>query len=192
MLCVAILPCIAGAQLVPSFGVDQWTTCRQTWWTPRGSGRTPYFFPSPALSPKIPTPPPPVAAPRGGSDLGPVLNPAPHQALCRAVGPRTSTTELAPASRPPPPTRPARRGLLAETSPPRGTTVRRAGNSPGVSRNGAPSSTRVAPPSSSPLPSNHPFLHGSTHTWNREHSSKGPSVTPTRPHLHAKTGEFTF
>ncbi|XP_061088029.1 pro-neuregulin-3, membrane-bound isoform isoform X2 [Conger conger] len=113
----------------------------------------------------------PGAQPSAAPSLAPSRR-TPH--LHNRISTRLTTT----TARAPHPPAPAGRDVT-----PRGTTVPRAG--PGNGSDGAPSSTRAAPPSSSP--SNHPSLHATARTWNRERTSKGSSVTPTRPHLHVKT-----
>ena len=156
----------------------------------KGIGQDPIFLSKPSTIPKNPHTTTSSSGPavKVRSQPGtqpsalPTLVPSrwtPH--LHNRISTRLTTT----TARTPHPPAPAGRDVT-----PRSTTVRRPG--PGNGRRGAPSSTRVAPPSSSPSPSNHPSLHGTARTWNRERTSKGPSVTPTRPHLHVKTGELTF
>ncbi|XP_035260614.1 pro-neuregulin-3, membrane-bound isoform-like isoform X2 [Anguilla anguilla] len=152
----------------------------------KGIGQDPIFLSKPSTIPKNPHTTTSSGSPtvrvqsRPGTHPSAVPNLVPsHRTphLHNRISTRltTTTTTCSPHSQPP----------AGQDVTPRSTTVRRTG--PGNGRNSTPSSTRVAPPSSSPSPSNHPFLHGTTRTWNRDRSSKGPSVTPTQPHLHVKT-----
>ncbi|KAI1887221.1 hypothetical protein AGOR_G00203950 [Albula goreensis] len=160
----------------------------------KGVGQDPIFLSKPSAVPKSPhatttTNSSPTEKPRPRPGTHPTATPSatpsatpgrrtPH--LHNRISTRLTTT----TTHMPHPARPAGGDVT-----PRSTTVRRfgPGNGPSNARNGAPSSTRAAPPISSPSPNNHNLLHNSTHVWTHERSSKGPAVTPTRPHLHVKT-----
>ncbi|KAJ8386547.1 hypothetical protein AAFF_G00168730 [Aldrovandia affinis] len=153
----------------------------------KGIGQDPIFLSKPSAVPKNPhtttttTSGSPTARVRPRPGTHPSATPSttpsrrtPH--LHNRISTRLTTTTTHAPHQPPP---------AGRDGTPHSTTVHRVGS--GNGRNVAPSSTRAAPPNSSPSTYNHPLLHNSTHMWNHEHSSKGPSVMPTRPHLHVKT-----
>ncbi|MFT7806032.1 pro-neuregulin-3, membrane-bound isoform-like isoform X1 [Arapaima gigas] len=75
----------------------------------------------------------------------------------------------------------------------RSTTVRQVSTSslrgPVTSTTAFTLSTTVMAPTSTPLISNPTVLHDSTQMWTHAHASQRPSATPTRSHVHVKTGK---